>query len=560
MAGERRMEAQAYLSKGSLIRLAMERGGDVPTIEDIANVTQPPRLKGILVSPAHGSPFLSATQVFDVRPTARKFLALERMPDAKECFVEDGDILVTRSGTVGRTLAAYAAHRNTVLSDDLLRVKPKDLTRAGWIYAYLQSQEARAMCTGAQYGHVIKHLETSHLAKLPIPAISDETAERLAKRFSEIVRLRNESYESALEAERRFAAAVGPIGIEPTSGFSVRASDIFGKRRRMEAAYHAPTPAAIRKRFQKTDPLFNVTKRVWWMTRFRRFYGDKGIPYVSADELFTINPTNSKRILVKPDDGHEEYFVKRGWILMACSGQTYGLNGAAILATEYDERAFYSHDLIRIIPDPSRVRAGYLLVALTHPTHGRPLLIRAAYGTSIPHLDPGDVSNFPVVRLDTKEESLIADLAERSATERAKADAIERSLAAEAGEIIASLAHRSPIRLVSHDVPAAPRVNGNDAGAKFDSLAARWISERPRGANVHSMIDTPAYREIIEMGDKAIRPILLQLKNRPTHWFHALHAITNQNPVPADAEGNVKQMAEAWIKWGKSQGYLSDMD
>lgn len=121
---------------------------------------------------------------------------------------------------------------------------------------------------------------------------------------------------------------------------------------------------------------------------------------------------------------------------MACSGQVYGLNGAAALMTERHEETFMSHDLIRIVPDTSKIRAGYLVVALTHRTLGRPLLIRAAYGTSIPHLDPEDVAEFPVVRVGDKEEAAISDLAEAAAKARAEADAIERQIAAEAGLIV----------------------------------------------------------------------------------------------------------------------------
>jgi hypothetical protein len=121
---------------------------------------------------------------------------------------------------------------------------------------------------------------------------------------------------------------------------------------------------------------------------------------------------------------------------MACSGQVYGLNGAAMLMTEHHENVFFSHDLIRILPNRNKVRPGYLLVALTHPKLGRPLVIRYAYGTSIPHLDPGDVASFPVVRLGEREEAAIADLAEEASMKRAKADFVERQLAHEAGELV----------------------------------------------------------------------------------------------------------------------------
>jgi hypothetical protein len=223
----------------------------------------------------------------------------------------------------------------------------------------------------------------------------------------------------------------------------------------MEAAYHTPQAAAIVERFKRFDRLRDITRRVWWMTRFKRFYGENGLPYLSADELFTINPQESKRILVAPDDNHQEYFVKPGWIVMACSGQVYGLNGAAELMTEYHANTFFSHDLIRIVADESKVRAGYILVALTHRTLGRPLLIRAAYGTSIPHLDPSDVADFPVVRIGEREEAAIADLAEASAKARAEADVIERSMATSASAILDRF---MGVQEKSSPVPSAKRV------------------------------------------------------------------------------------------------------
>jgi hypothetical protein len=172
------------------------------------------------------------------------------------------------------------------------------------------------------------------------------------------------------------------------------------------------------------------------MNRFKRFFGDGGIPYLNADELFTVNASDTKRILVAPADNHKDYFVKSGWIVMARSGQIYGLNGAATLATTFHENVFFSDDLIRIVPDTDKIRPGYLLIALTHRTHGRPLLIRAAYGTSIPHLDPVDVREFPVVRLRTKQEDEIADLADAAALARGEADALEAQVAREAESIV----------------------------------------------------------------------------------------------------------------------------
>ena len=296
------------------------------------------------------------------------------------------------------------------------------------------------MMKSARYGHIIKHLETTHLEALPVPIVSNIIAADFQRRAHEILRLRNRAYQLTCDAEKIFAEAVGPLeSVANETGFQMRASELATGRRRLEASYYSPRATVILARLKAckatVNTLRDVTEGVWWMARFRRFYGDAGIPYLSADELFTTNP-EMKRILVDAAGNHETYFVRRGWIVMACSGQVYGLNGAARLITEHYENVFFSHDLIRIIPRADRVRAGYLLTALVHPTHGRPLLIRAAYGTSIPHLDPSDVSNFPVVRLSASEETMIADLAEQSADERARADVLESQVAAEAGRLI----------------------------------------------------------------------------------------------------------------------------
>jgi hypothetical protein len=436
------MEAETYLSSGYGLRLAIEeRATGWRRLGQIAHIWQPSRLKGIQVGPDFGTPFLAATQVFDIRPVPRKWLALARTDNAQKRFVTSGTILVTCSGAVGRATLAHAPHVETLISHDLLRVEARVPEQWGWLYAYLRSPQTQAMMSSAQYGHVIKHLETSHLDALPIPIVRDDIAADFHKRTQEILDLRNRAHQLMLGAEEKFTVAIGLVAqTNQETGFEVRASDLFIGRRRFEAGFHAPGPAAILHRFKamkaEITPLSKVTEKVWWMTRFRRFYGENGIPYLSADELFTTNPAESKRILAESHDKHESYFVKRGWIVMACSGQVYGLNGAACLMTEHHENIFFSHDLIRIVPKSSVIRAGYLLTALTHPTLGRPILIRTAYGTSIPHLDPGDVSDFPVVRLSPSEETAIADLAEESAAERAQADVLERELAADAGNLI----------------------------------------------------------------------------------------------------------------------------
>jgi hypothetical protein len=436
--GDRRLEAGTYLSSGYGVRLLLEQArGDWCRFAELADSWAPPRIKQILVDPKYGVPYLNTSQVFDVRPRPRKFLAFAKTSAAETRLARQGTILVMASASPGRSTLVTRAHENAFISHHFLRVVPKDPKLSGWVYAFLRSPQGFAMMQGAQYASIIRHIEPHHLGALPVPMVTAAVAADFRERVARIVELRNESFARADEADLMFETALGPISHPQTdAGFTVQASALSNGRRRLEAAYHTPCAADVIALFDQSEPLRDVVDRAWWMTRFKRYFGDGGIPYTSADELFSIDPQENKRILVSPTDNHRDYFVDPGWIVMACSGQVYGLNGAAMLMTSEHANVFFSHDLIRIVADRQKIRPGYLVVALTHPTHGRPVLIRAAYGTSIPHLDPNDVLDFPVVRLSESTENAIADLAERAAAARAEARAIERAVGRDAGELI----------------------------------------------------------------------------------------------------------------------------
>ncbi len=280
------MEAENYLSSGYGLRIAIEeRAVGWMRLGSVARATMPNRTKATLVSPEDGTPFLAATQVFDIRPISRKWLAIGKISGGESLFVKPGTILITRSGNVGRSTLATDALKGVLVSDDLIRVEAREPEQSGWLYAYLQSPQARAMMSGAQYGAIIKHLEVPHLEALPVPVVKPQIAADFQTRTETILTLRNRAHALATQAEERFATAIGPVKSQhEEDGFEVKASALFTGRRRLEASYHAPHPASILRRFTTMKatvmPLSSVTEKVWWMKRFRRFYGDAGIPYL----------------------------------------------------------------------------------------------------------------------------------------------------------------------------------------------------------------------------------------------------------------------------------------
>ncbi len=69
------------------------------------------------------------------------------------------------------------------------------------------------------------------------------------------------------------------------------------------------------------------------------------------------------------------------------------------------------------------------------------------------------------------------------------------------------------------------------------------------------MANNPAYQRIIALGMAAVPLILAELRQRPDHWFVALHTITGANPVPPESR-TVQEMANAWLAWGIAEGYI----
>ncbi|MEG4290630.1 hypothetical protein Q5692_18840 [Microcoleus sp. C2C3] len=91
--------------------------------------------------------------------------------------------------------------------------------------------------------------------------------------------------------------------------------------------------------------------------------------------------------------------------------------------------------------------------------------------------------------------------------------------------------------------------------AEFKKFAEKWRVETGMLSLVTQKSMHQAYQRIIGMGQPVIPLILRDLEQKPDHWFWALRAITGDNPVKPEQRGRMKQMAQAWIQWGKEHGY-----
>lgn len=456
--GDRRLEASTFLTDGFGLRQGLEAVSTTVPMSELVTVWMPGRLKGFPVDEGRGLPYLSPGQVLESRPRVRKWLAEGMVSNPDSLKVLPHWLLMSRSGEVARVTAVYDEHLDKIISDDLLRIEPRDPTAYGWLYAYMKTPTFFAIARSSQYGHMIKHLEPEHVLAMPVAMPDVNVRNAIGQDARNALEMRQASRRLQGKADAMLAQLINPSGAPAPSSptATIRASDVWSGRRRIEGQFHRADVVWLENRIEaaahSTQPLVDLVESVSVGSRFKRHFGPNGTPYRSASELFDVNPPVTKRIYSALLREPERYMLKAGWIIMACSGQTYGLLGRTTVLTDDHDQVFGSHDLIRIIPDQTKARTGYLQTVLNHVEYGRPRVVRYASGTSVPHLDPQDIRQVPIPRFDRTQEDAIADLSDEATQLAAKADRLETEAVSAAERALSQLTGRhGSIRIVGDE-------------------------------------------------------------------------------------------------------------
>jgi hypothetical protein len=101
--------------------------------------------------------------------------------------------------------------------------------------------------------------------------------------------------------------------------------------------------------------------------------------------------------------------------------------------------------------------------------------------------------------------------------------------------------------------PAGPPAETTEE--RFRRLEAAWLAATGVLSDDTEVVEHPAFREILSMGEAVVTLMLRDLEQRPRLWVWALPEITGENPVPAADRGNIARMSEAWLNWGRAKGY-----
>ncbi len=162
-------EARSHLATASSDHYDVVKLGSL-----VQRVFCPGRFKRRYVDDASdGVLFLGGSNISQAVTTNRKYLSKED-PHLPELQVEEGWVLLTRSGSTGIVSSVPSAWAHLAISEHVIRIVPKDNFPAGYIEAYLRSELGQRLLAAGVFGSVIDEITPEFVANLPVPVPCDE--------------------------------------------------------------------------------------------------------------------------------------------------------------------------------------------------------------------------------------------------------------------------------------------------------------------------------------------------------------------------------------------------
>lgn len=168
----------------------------------LCDAYRPGICKRIFVEPSDSSiPMLTPSQVTDLYPKAEKYLSATMAKEITNWYVQNREVLLTCSGTVGKLAYVSRTLGGKCVSQNLIRLVANSENNAGYVYAYLSTQTGQIFLTRNNYGAVIQHIDPEHLQNVPIPNAPETIKKRIHDLIVASYELRDDSNDLLDEAQ-----------------------------------------------------------------------------------------------------------------------------------------------------------------------------------------------------------------------------------------------------------------------------------------------------------------------------------------------------------------------
>lgn len=163
------------------------------------DVTLPTRFKRTYVEEEHGIKLIGGKQINELNPSSEKYLAHSNLDE--ELKLKENSILITRSGTIGKTAIVPKHWSNWIGSDHIIRIIPANNQIAGYFFCWLSTEYAQHLVKRNTFGAVVDEIDTNQIKSIEIPLLKNELKQKeINDKVLEANELRYQAYLKEQEA------------------------------------------------------------------------------------------------------------------------------------------------------------------------------------------------------------------------------------------------------------------------------------------------------------------------------------------------------------------------
>lgn len=160
------------------------------------------------VNKENGIAFLSGKNIVQIRPDF-KYISTSETANISDMLLTEGQILISRSGTLGRTVLIHKNYEGFAASEHLIRVKPdSEIIDSGYLYAFLSSDYGYHQLLRYKHGSVIDEITEDQISQSVIPLPTKGQQKEIGDLVRKAYELRAEAIKLEDEAQELLTQAL----------------------------------------------------------------------------------------------------------------------------------------------------------------------------------------------------------------------------------------------------------------------------------------------------------------------------------------------------------------
>jgi type I restriction enzyme S subunit len=193
-----RLDAYYYSERCMAARRAFEGAADEQRrLVDVADVFIPGIFKRRYApDPNFGIPYITGGDVFNLAPESDRYL-MTLVAERYQLVVSKGTILIQEAGQlgglIGRSVLVGDYLDGFAVSNNMVRVIPRDNGDTGYLLALLSTPEGVLLVSREAAGSSIPHLEVGRVADIKVPWPERELRQRIGHRVLQAQELRDQA-------------------------------------------------------------------------------------------------------------------------------------------------------------------------------------------------------------------------------------------------------------------------------------------------------------------------------------------------------------------------------